>query len=435
MLAPDLIAKKRDGEKLSRDEIKFLIESYTANKIPDYQISAFLMAAFLNGLDTDETFWLTETMLHSGKSIKFPKNTHPVYDKHSTGGVGDKISLTLSPLMASVGYNIAMLSGRGLGHTGGTLDKLESIPGLNPFWTEAQIKKRLEKCRIAISGQTRNIAPADKKIYALRDLTGTVESIPLITASILSKKLALETDGIIFDIKVGSGAFMKTKNNARRLARSLLGVCGKFKRPAVCLLTDMSEPLGHYVGNFTEIIETIDFLKTGEPEDVKAVTFRLGYEIARLNGYTDGKKRFYDRLSEALDSREALKNFLDFVKISGGDIKMLSDPKSCHKPKAGGKLTADKTGYIAFYDTELIGKASLVLGAGRLKIEDKIDPMAGIYICKELGRKIKKGETLFKLFGSNRKAVAEAKTMLSRSYKITKERFASPRKIITLVEK
>ncbi len=435
MLAADLISKKRDGEKLSQEEIKFLVDSYTSDKIPDYQFSAFLMAAFLIGLDTDETFWLTEAMLHSGNTIDFPKKLHPVYDKHSTGGVGDKISLTLSPLMASLGYNIAMLSGRGLGHTGGTLDKLESIPGLNPFWTKAQIKNRLGKCGIAISGQTDDIAPADKKIYALRDLTGTVESIPLITASILSKKLALKTDGIVFDIKVGSGAFMKTAKDAKRLSRSLLDVCKKFKRPAVCLLTDMSEPLGHYIGNYLEIIETVNFLKTGEPEDLRKVTFRLAFEIARMNEYRESKKRFYDRLMNAINSGTALKKFIDFVRISGGDFKLLSDPGSYHKPNSSGRIAALKSGYVASFDTELIGKASLVLGAGRMRIEDKIDPMAGIYIAKKIGQEIKKGEILFRLFGSSRKAVSEAKMMLSESYKIRKEKIASPRKIITLIEK
>ncbi|HDS00493.1 MAG TPA: thymidine phosphorylase [candidate division Zixibacteria bacterium] len=434
MLAPDLIAKKRDGEKLSQEEIKFLVENYTADKIPDYQLSAFLMAAFLNGLDTDETFWLTEAMLHSETSIEFPEKLHPVFDKHSTGGVGDKISLTLSPLMASLGYNIAMLSGRGLGHTGGTLDKLESIPGLNPFWSKTQIKNRLGKCGIAISGQTEDIAPADKKIYALRDLTGRVESIPLITASILSKKLALKTDGIVFDIKSGSGAFMKTAEEARKLARSLLSVCKKFRHPAVSLLTDMSEPLGHYIGNYMEIIETVNFLKTGEPEDIREVTFRLAYEIARMNGSPENKREFSARLSKAISSADPLQKFIEFVKISGGDTKILSNPESYHRPKSGGRLPAGKSGYIAAFNTELIGKASLVLGAGRLRIEDRIDPMAGIHITKKIGQEIKADETLFELYGSNRKAVSAAKTMLSESYKIRKEKIASPRKIITLIE-
>jgi pyrimidine-nucleoside phosphorylase len=393
------------------------------------------MAAFLNGLDTDETFWLTEAMLRSGTSIEFPEKLHPVYDKHSTGGVGDKISLTLSPLMAAAGCNIAMLSGRGLGHTGGTLDKLESIPGLNPFWTKAQIKNRLGKCGISISGQTDDVAPADKKIYALRDLTGTVESIPLITASILSKKLALKTDAIVFDIKVGSGAFVKTAKDAKRLARSLLSVCKKFKRPSVCLLTDMSEPLGHYIGNYMEIIETVNFLKTGKPEDIKEVTFRLAFEIARLNDHVESKKKFYDRLIEAIKSGAALEKFTDFVRISGGDFKLLSNPKSYHKPNSSGRLAAPKSGYLASFDTELIGKASLALGAGRLRIEDKIDPMAGIYIAKKIGQEIKESETLFRLYGSSRKAISKAKRMLSESYKIRKEKIASPRKIITLIEK
>ncbi|MBD3381338.1 MAG: thymidine phosphorylase, partial [candidate division Zixibacteria bacterium] len=350
MTALELIIKKRRGEALTKPEIEFLIDSYTAGRIPDYQLSSFLMASFLNGLDESETFYLTETMLNSGKSVTFDDALRPISDKHSTGGVGDKISLTLSPLMSALGYNIAMLSGRGLGHTGGTLDKLESIPGLNPFWTENQIKSRLKKTGIAISGQTRNIAPADGKIYALRDLTGTVESIPLITASILSKKLALKTDAIIFDIKVGSGAFMKTRKDATNLARSLLSVCRKFKRRAGCLLTDMSEPLGYQVGNYLEIMETAEFLKTGTPDDIREVTYRLGYEIIRFYNPVARKKAVYDKFDQAVSDGSALARMVEFVVAAGGRSDLLENPKAFFSPTARGYIKADKAGYLAEYD-------------------------------------------------------------------------------------
>lgn len=434
MRTPDLIAKKRDGKTLSRDELFFLVQNYSIDKIPDFQFSAFLMAALLRGLDADETFYLTEAMLYSGKSIEFPSGIHPVYDKHSTGGVGDKISLTLSPLMASLGYNIAMLSGRGLGHTGGTLDKLESIPGLNPFWTEKQIIARLRKCGQAISGQTKNIAPADRKIYALRDLTATVESIPLITASILSKKLALKTDGIVFDIKIGSGAFMKTKKDAKKLAESLLSVCRKFKRQASCLLTDMSEPLGHYIGNFLEIMETVQFLKTGKPKDICQVTFRLAFEIARFSEPKINKRKFYSRLEESIKSGRAFAKYSEFAKISGGQTDILANPLDYFKPSSKGSIRANASGHVAKYNAELIGKAALVLGAGRTRIEDKIDPMAGIIVNKKIGEAAKKGEPIFKIYGSNKAKIHEAGKMLESSYDITKEKIESPGKIISLIE-
>jgi pyrimidine-nucleoside phosphorylase len=429
----EIITRKRDRQKLTREEIFFLVDNFTAGKIPEYQFSAFLMAALLNGLDTDETFHLTEAMLYSGKTVEFKTADHPVYDKHSTGGVGDKISLTLSPLLASVGVNIAMLSGRGLGHTGGTLDKLESIPGLNPFWSESQIKSRLAKTGLAISGQTDKIAPADKKIYALRDLTATVESISLITASILSKKLALKTDGIIFDIKVGSGAFMKTRRQATQLARSLLDVCRKFKRPATCLLTDMSQPLGHNIGNYLEILETVEFLKTGRPEDIRQITFRLAYEIMRFHKPGLDRKKTYQQFDEAIESGRALEKFREFVEISGGKTGPLDDPKQYFKPQTSAIIRSRKNGFLHQFDTEMIGKAALELGVGRRRIEDKIDPMAGIVIYKKLRQKIDKGEIIFRLFAASKSGIGPAREMLRNSVKIGKEKIASPKKIITLI--
>ncbi len=429
----EIITRKRDRKKLSREEIFFLVDNLAADKIPEYQFSAFLMAALLNGLDSDETFHLTEAMLFSGKSVEFKAVDHPVYDKHSTGGVGDKISLTLSPLLASLGVNIAMLSGRGLGHTGGTLDKLESIPGLNPFWSESQIKSRLSRIGLAISGQTDKIAPADKKIYALRDLTATVESIPLITASILSKKLALKTNGIIFDIKVGSGAFMKTRRQATQLARALLDVCRKFKRPAACLLTDMSQPLGHNIGNFLEIMETLEFLKTGQPEDIRLITFRLAYEIMRFQKPGLDRKKTYRYFDEAIESGRALAKFRQFVKFSGGKTGPLDDPKRYFKPQASAIIRSGKNGFLHHFDTEMIGRAALELGAGRHRIEDKIDPMAGIVAAKKLGQKIDKGEIIFRLYASHKSGIGPAREMLNDSVKIGKEKIASPKKIITFI--
>jgi pyrimidine-nucleoside phosphorylase len=337
--------------------------------------------------------------------------------------------------MSALGYNIAMLSGRGLGHTGGTLDKLESIPGLNPFLTEKQIKSRLKKTGIAISGQTRNIAPADGKIYALRDLTGTVESIPLITASILSKKLALKTDAIIFDIKVGSGAFMKTRKDATNLARSLLSVCRKFKRRAGCLLTDMSEPLGYQVGNYLEIMETAQFLKTGRPEDMREVTYRLGYEIIRFYDSGIRKKEIYDSFDQAVSDGRALARMVDFVVAAGGRSDLLENPKAFFSPAARGYIKADKAGYLAEYDTEKIGRAALALGAGRTRIEDDIDPMAGLTLAKKRGDRINRHELLFTLYGSSRENVNHARRILKSSYKISQEKIASPKKIITFVDR
>ncbi len=430
----EIISRKRDGAKLGRDEINYFVDEYTGGGIADYQASAFLMAALLQGLDDEETYILTRAMLESGRSIKFPKSADTVYDKHSTGGVGDKISLTLSPLIASMGINIAMLSGRGLGHTGGTLDKLESIKGLNPFWTEKQIRSRLKKCGIAISGQTKDIAPADKKLYALRDATATVESIPLITASILSKKLALGTDGIVFDIKVGSGAFMKTRREASKLARSLLNVCRSFKRPAACLMTDMSEPLGYNVGNFLEVMEALEFLKTGRPEDIGQVTYNLGYEIIRLSDRRVTKKTVFAKFDELIANGDALKKFREYALLSGADKKVLDDPDKYFRPKSRGYIRASKSGYLHEFDCELIGRACQVLGAGRYRIEDKIDPFAGAVLTKKIGDYVRKNEVVLQLFSADKKKINSARKMFAGAFKIGKEKIASKRKIITLIK-
>jgi len=431
----EIISRKRDRQKLSREELFFMVDNFTGGRIPDFQFSAFLMAAFLNGLNSGETFWLTEAMLYSGKTVKFRKSDHPVYDKHSTGGVGDKISLTLSPLLASVGVHIAMLSGRGLGHTGGTLDKLESISGINPFWSENQIKSRLAKTGIAICGQTDRIAPADKKIYALRDLTATVESIPLITASILSKKLALVTDGIIFDIKVGSGAFMKTRRQAVELARSLLNVCRKFKRPAASILTDMSEPTGHNIGNYLEVMEVIEFLKTGQPEDIRRITYSLAYEIICFGAKKIDRRKMYWLFDEMIKTGKALEHFRRFARISGARSGPVDDPKRYFKPQVSAVIRSETRGFVHKFNTELIGRASLELGAGRQRIADRIDPMAGIIVTRKIGQRIEKGKTLYRLFSSSKSRLKTAKEMLEESVEIGKEKIASPPKIITLIKR
>jgi pyrimidine-nucleoside phosphorylase len=389
----DIIRRKRDGNTLGRDEIDFLIREYTQGRIPDYQMSAFLMAVYFQGLDFRETTDLTNAMLRSGEVLDLTDIKASKIDKHSTGGVGDKTSLVVAPLIASCGVCVPMISGRGLGHTGGTLDKLESIPDVRTNLSMGEVKKQLKEIDVAMIGQTAEIAPADKKMYALRDVTATVDSIPLIAASIMSKKRAEGLDGLVLDVKYGNGAFMSDFNKAEKLAEAMIQIGKQSRIKVVALLTDMNNPLGEYIGNSVEIIEAIETLKGNGPSDVVEVSIALGelmLEIARKRG---GRKL----LEQNIANGKALDTFKKIIAYQGGDIRVIEDYERLPVAQHSIEITAPRSGYIHSIDTYRIGMLLVKLGGGRLTMEDTIDRACGFKIQKKTGDGVKKGETLIEI--------------------------------------
>jgi pyrimidine-nucleoside phosphorylase len=419
MRAYDLIVKKRNGGEHTYEEIKYLIDSYTRDDIPDYQISAWLMAAFLNGLNEEETFYLTKAMLLSGQTIDLGSIRKSKIDKHSTGGVGDKISLILAPAVAACGVVVPMTSGRGLGFTGGTLDKLESIPGFNVNLTERDFISVLKKVGYAMTGQTPQIAPADKKLYALRDVTGTVENIPFITASILSKKLAEGADGFVFDVKFGSGAFMKTKEEAQRLARSLSSITKEMGKKAVCVLTCMDRPLGSAVGNSLEVIESIECMTEMKHSDIIDLVSVLGGHMLAEAGVVTSVDKGKLMILEKLKNGEAYGKFIDSVKAQGGNVDSILNTKMLPQAQNSLDVYSPAEGWIVSMNTESIGTAAVFLGAGRLTKEDKLDPATGIIIEKKTGEFVKKGEKLATVLYNRKTNLEQAADLVLSSYKIS----------------
>jgi pyrimidine-nucleoside phosphorylase len=430
----ELISKKRDKKKLSQEEIEYFVSGYNKGTIPDYQASALLMAIFLNGMDTEETFNLTLSMMKSGKVLDLSSIGGPKADKHSTGGVGDKVSLILAPLVASCGLTIPMISGRGLGHTGGTLDKLESIPGFRTDLSWRKFSRNLSDIGVCIIGQTNEIAPADRKIYALRDVTGTVNSIPLITASILSKKLAEGADTLVFDVKVGNGAFMQKEDEAILLAKNLVRTAKRFKKKAIALITDMNEPLGEAVGNSIEVIEAIQTLKGKAPEDLMKVTFALGAYMLIFAGKAKNFKNAKEELEKAIKSGNALNKFRQMVKKQGGNPKVVDDYRFL--PWAKHKITveSDQTGYVKSIDTLRIGLLAVKLGAGRERLDNQIDPGVGFLIKKKVGDKVKKGENLAVIFSNDLKKGKLARQEIKEAYQVSKRRTQRLQKILYLLD-
>jgi pyrimidine-nucleoside phosphorylase len=395
MRAYDLIRKKRDGGQLSAEELQFLVWGATSGGIADEQLAAFLMAVFFRGMDLQKELpaWL-HAMLHSGQVLDLSAIPGRKVDKHSTGGVGDKISLALAPLVAVCGVRVPMVSGRGLGHTGGTLDKLESIPGFSVDLSIARFAELVNRLGVCLIGQTAEIAPADRKLYALRDATATVESIPLIASSILSKKLAEGIDALVLDVKVGRGAFMKTLEEARLLARTMVDLCKALGRGCVALLTDMDAPLGNAVGNAVEVRESIEVLRGGGPPDVRELTLRLGAEML-LSGEAPGVGNdpllARMRLETALADGGALRRFMQLVEAQGGDPSAIEDPSRLPQPKAKREVRADKSGVLTRLDAEVVGLAAVDLGAGRARKEDLVDHAAGLLLRKRLGEEVRAG--------------------------------------------
>ena len=416
--AIDVIRAKRDGKELSRDEIEGLIGAYTRGEIPDYQVSAWLMAVVLRGMSRAETAALTDAMLHSGEVLDLSSLRARKVDKHSTGGVGDKTSLVLAPLVAAAGLAVPMISGRGLGHTGGTLDKLEAIPGFNVNLTVAQFRRVLETCGCAMIGQTAEIAPADRKLYALRDVTGTVESPYLICASIMSKKLAEGIDSLVLDVKTGSGAFMKKEEDAAFLAELMVETGERMGKQVVALITDMDHPLGNMIGNALEVVEVIDVLRGKGPEDLRQLCLELAgwmlYLGKAARTVAEGKL-----LSEKLiASGRALDKLRQMVELQGGDPRAIDDPAKLPQARHTTNVASAKSGYVASLQCEQMGTACVILGGGREKKEDSIDPSVGIMLHKKVGDEVSEGEPLATIYYNSESLAASARRLIQESYRI-----------------
>nr|7M7K_B Chain B, Pyrimidine-nucleoside phosphorylase [Parageobacillus thermoglucosidasius] len=421
----DLIAKKRDGYELSKEEIDFIIRGYTNGDIPDYQMSAFAMAVFFRGMTEEETAALTMAMVRSGDVIDLSKIEGMKVDKHSTGGVGDTTTLVLGPLVASVGVPVAKMSGRGLGHTGGTIDKLESVPGFHVEIDNEQFIELVNKNKIAIIGQTGNLTPADKKLYALRDVTATVDSIPLIASSIMSKKIAAGADAIVLDVKTGAGAFMKDFAGAKRLATAMVEIGKRVGRKTMAVISDMSQPLGYAVGNALEVKEAIDTLKGKGPEDLQELCLTLGSYMVYLAEKASSLEEARALLEASIREGKALETFKVFLSAQGGDASVVDDPTKLPQAKYRWELEAPEDGYVAEIVADEVGTAAMLLGAGRATKEATIDLSVGLVLHKKVGDAVKKGESLVTIY-SNTENIEEVKQKLAKSIRLSSIPVAKP---------
>ena len=417
----DIIRKKRDGEELTSEEIRFFIENYVSGEIPDYQASALLMAIYFKGMNAREIADLTFAVRDSGARLDFSAIKGVRVDKHSTGGVGDKTSLVVAPLVATLGAKVAKMSGRGLGHTGGTIDKLESIPGFNTSLETDEFIKNVNEIGVCIVGQSHDLAPADKKLYALRDVTATIDSLPLVVSSIMGKKLAADDDCIVLDVKTGSGAFTKTLEASRELASVMVDIGKRAGKKMLALITDMDRPLGNAIGNSLEVIEAIDTLNGHGPADFTEICLILASNMLFLAGQ-GSVEECRVRCEKALHDGSALETFAKMVRAQGGDDSVIYDPSKFAKAKFALEVGATKRGYIAGVDTEGYGRASLLLGAGRNTKEDAIDFSAGIILKKKTGDFVEKGETIAVLYSSDEAKFEEATKVLLASTLIMPDR-------------
>jgi len=418
MRAVDLIRKKRDGGEHTREEIDYLVSSYTHGDIPDYQMSAWLMAVWIRGLSPGETAALTEAMLHSGEVLDHSYLPMKKVDKHSTGGVGDKTSLILAPIVAAGGLAVPMIAGRGLGHTGGTLDKLEAIPGFNTSLSLADFRRVLRECGMGLIGQTAEIAPADKKIYALRDATSTVENIGLICASIMSKKLAEGIDALVLDVKTGSGAFMAKQEDAVRLAEVMVDTARRTGKKAVALLTDMGQPLGRMAGHSNEVIEAIDVLRGKGPDDVRNLSVELSAWMFYLGERTKSVEDGRFLAEEMIASGKALEKFRQCIRLQGGDEHIVDDTCLLPMAKSQVDVTSSISGYITATHCRDFGIALAMLGGGRGKKEDRIDHGVGLEFHKRIGDRVQAGEKLVTIQYNSEARLAEAKNLVAASFEI-----------------
>lgn len=416
MRAVDLIRKKRDCGELSREEIDFLVSGYTRGEIPDYQMAAWLMAAWIRGLNRAETAALTEVMLYSGEVLNLAEIPGKKVDKHSTGGVGDKTSLILAPIVAAGGLTVPMISGRGLGHTGGTLDKLEAIPGFNVNLSLAEFRRVLRECGMGLIGQTAEIAPADKKIYALRDVTSTVENVGLICASIMSKKLAEGIDALVLDVKTGSGAFMKKEEDSVRLAEVMVETGKRMGKKVVALITDMDQPLGRLAGHSHEVLESVEVLKDRGPEDLRDLSLRLSAWMFFLGERTKSVEEGRRLAETMVATGHALEKFRQGIRLQGGDERVVDEPEHLLQARFHTEVLSETSGYLSATNCEQLGTALAMLGGGREKKEDKIDHAVGLEFHKRIGDRVEKNEKLVTIHYNNDAKLAEAKSLISRSY-------------------
>ena len=425
MLPQWVIEKKRDGKHLEEEEIGFFVDGFTKGEIPDYQMAALAMAICLKGMSFEETTFLTKAMLESGDVLDLGQREQPKVDKHSTGGIGDKTSLVLAPLVASCGLTVPMISGRGLGITGGTLDKLEAIPGYRTTLSEEEFREVVDQCGCAIAGATGNLAPADKKLYALRDVTGTVPSVPLITASILSKKLAAGLDALVLDVKWGSGAFMKTEDEAKELAEILTETSQSLGTPATALLTAMNQPLGRAAGNALEIVEVIEVLQGEGPADLVELILALGERMLAHGQVTEGKEAT-DLLIEKLESGEAFERFRSMVEAQGGDLNPIENPDLLPAAPCIEPVPAPSEGYLDKVDAEAIGRACVTLGAGRKQAGDSVDPAVGISSIRKIGEKVEQGEPLALAHANDPSSLEMVLPWIVDAFGISQEPIESP---------
>ena len=432
MRAVDVIQRKRDGHELTRDEIAFFVEGYTRGTIPDYQASALAMAVFFKGMTSRETVALTESMMRTGEELDLGELPGPKVDKHSTGGVGDKTSMVLAPLAAACGVYVPMISGRGLGHTGGTLDKLESIPGFRVGLSLDEFRAVLRKSHLGLIGQTPEIAPADRKLYALRDVTSTVESRPLIAASIMSKKMAEGIDALVLDVKTGDGAFMVKEEDSRALAEAMLAIGKGMGKKIVALITDMEQPLGRTVGNALEIVECIETLQGKGPEDLETLSVELAAWMLSLGGAAPTLDAARARVREALASGAGLRKFQEVIGLQGGDPRVCDDLSRLPRAAETVELRAESAGRVTGIACRAVGTAAMLLGAGRETVDSTIDPGVGLVLRKKVGDAVSTGEPLATVHVSDRRRLDEALAMLRRAIRIGPEAPA-PRPLVHAV--
>jgi len=430
MLPQWIIEKKRDGRPLSEEDLEYFIGGYVSGSIPDYQMSALAMAIYFRGMTSAETASLTRVMMLSGDLVDTSAIKLSKIDKHSTGGIGDKVSIALAPLVASCGVAVPMISGRGLGITGGTLDKLESIPGYRTRITELEFLKIIDKCGCSIAGQTKRLVPADRMLYALRDVTGTVPSIPLIVASIMSKKLAAGLDGLVLDVKCGSGAFMSTTRDARALAKALLSVANSMGKRAIALITNMNQPLGRTAGNSLEVIEAADILKGCGPDDTTDLTLALGANMLLLSRTVRSEASALKLLRNKLASGEAFERFLEMIRLHGGDRSVITDPSRFKTAPYQRPVRAEAEGRISAVDAGQIGRACLLLGAGRTHVTDNINHEVGISQMKKTGETVSIGEPLAVIHATDASALAAARNLVKQAFHLTRQHVSPPRLVL-----
>ncbi len=430
----DIIMKKKENEELTTEEIKFFVENYTNGTIPDYQASALLMAICFNGMSKKETLDLTLAMRDSGDVLDLSYIDGIKVDKHSTGGVGDKTSLVLTPLVASLGVPVAKMSGRGLGHTGGTIDKLESFPGFTTGISEETFKENIQKIGIAIAGQTANLAPADKKLYALRDVTATVNQVSLIASSIMSKKLASGSDAIVLDVKTGDGAFMKNLEDSNNLAKEMVAIGKLANKHTVAVITDMNQPLGRNVGNIVEVKEAIDTLNGNGPSDFKEVVYELGSQMLIAANKATTKEKAFRLMDEAIENKSALNKFADFVKAQGGDESYVYEPDKFQNAKYTVEVKATQNGYVRNIFAESIGNACMMLGGGRETKDSVIDLTVGIYLNKKVGEYVEKDGILATIYANDMDKAGMAKKVIFDAYELTEQKVLAPNVIKGVID-